>query len=70
MKKYETLRTMVNNHIAMLERFEGMLKERFIPWFKKRSVLLGEIHTEERDLIHYIETELLKNLGHQKREAE
>jgi len=69
MRKYEELRTMTNNHIIMLARFEEMLKKRFIPWFKKRSILLGDIHREERNLIHYIETELLRNLTHQKREA-
>ena len=70
MRRYEDLRAMINNHIIMLEELEGMLKTRFVPWFKKRAVLLGDIQKEEADLIHYIETELLENLGRQRHQAE
>ena len=69
MRKYKALKTLVNDHISMLEKLDSMLGKIFIPWFKKRSVLFSDIQQEERDLLHFIKTDLTPFLKNQRKEA-
>lgn len=70
MRKKKELEILVRKHIAMVNRLDNMLSKVFIPWFKKRSVLFSDVQQEERDLLHFIEKDLISFLKKQKKELD